>query len=316
MTKFNKTLLAAALALGAGSAYALPSFHLQGNDIGFFAYENQYRSAAACGFIGGCLAVTANDPAGWQRVDPTIAGNLILGDVFAGVLKIREIVHYDDGSQWVSATGDEFTGYFAQEVTALNLGVVADPAIVQVVLNAPAVDPFGKLAAGEMFRLYTDSTTAFNTAGTTASSIASATDGTFWGSLGVTGGYAYTMDNMTIPGSSGQFVVKNYTALNVVTEGPSYNAPDLRDVNDPSEALVGGVTASGDLLCGPTDAASGVICTDLAGQSDVRKNPAGVNSPWYYLANDPLSMYIPEPGSLALLGLGLIGLAGLRRRAA
>lgn len=315
MNTFKKTLIATAVSFAAGSVQALPVFTDGNNAIGFFGYENQYRSADACA-AGGCLAFDAtNDPTGWQRVDPTIAGNVQFGDVFAGIFRAREIIGNTGDVVWESASNNQFTGYFAQQVSGVDASDINN---VQLFLSAPTVDPFGLLTGSQMMKLFTDTTTTFTTAGTTFSSLARATDGSLWAALSAKDGYAYTMDDFTIAGSGSEFVAKNYGAYNIETYGPSYNAGELNLINDASESFVGGDSAGSlldptNILCSAADISNGVICTQFAGQSDVRRN--STTGPWYYIANDPLWMNrVPEPGSLALLGIGLFGLASLRRR--
>jgi hypothetical protein len=312
MKKFHMSVLAVS-SIFAVSVQAAPTFSTGNNAVGFYAYENQYRSADAC-LAGGCLAATGDDPAGFQRVNPAIAGNIAQGDVFAGIVRIREIT-MGNGNLWEPSANDQFTGYFAQQVAGITMDPMNDGhlSLAQLTFSAPTVDPFGKLGAGEMMRLYTDSATAFHTGGTTATTIADATDGSLWAALSALGGYAYTLDDIAIAGSEQQFVAKNYAAYNISTYGASYNAGLLQLVNDASESFVGGVNAGPDIVCTDADILAGVVCTHFAGQSDIRKNSG--TSPWYYIANDPLWMtQIPEPGTVALLGLSLFGLGVIRRR--
>jgi|GEM_PF-2073998 len=352
--RIKQNLLGVAIGLSlSGFASAGPQWSDGLNNIEFNNFENIYRLADDC-ITGACLASDpTNDPAGYLRVAPTGGahpsypnGNLQAGDIFTGIFQVRSIEDALSGANWAFIPGsDEFTGYFAQQVQSITFSESGDVDHVQ--LGVSTVDPFGVLdvAAGEMFGFWSDDgagVTDFSSGGSTATDIANATDGEFWAAFGLSAALAISgSDDPLDPSVTDGYIYSHvdlandlenfgdqtgFGGMNLVTVGGAYNASFLRGINDFSENEQSGSATSPLLGTCTATSADPILCNQLVGNFQLEANQASSvllgladntpgSSPWIFASQDPLQLYsVPEPAGLALFGLGLIGMAGLRRR--
>ncbi len=273
------------------------------------------------------------------------------GDIFWGTYNVQNIkdswtITGQAGPDiWDgTSTPAEITGYFVQEVKATCLpgqvcgatGIVNPFAEALIILGSASVDPNGifsaaDLAAGAMMRVFVDNANNYDdTFQTTA--LATATDGAVAFTLGdgasaETGnlaGYNYTLAPLVPPGAGD--VGESYGGLNFVYDEAGIIV--VSSVNDPNESFsilltgIDGPNNPSDFgLPNPgTDVDfyfnSEIFSLSTFGTPFGMLNADGSAMDGMYMhfgSNDPAVMNIPEPGTLALVGLGLFG-AGWSRK--
>lgn len=239
----------------------------------------------------------------YGRTADNIADPLVDGDVVYGVLQAGNIKD-NIGTVVNQPAGSELTGFFAasaqyvnDNLTFTSLSAANDTYNYYTVdggtvtwndagLGGIMGDTFSadELAGYSVMKLFSDDTADVSSPDI-ATSIATHTDGDEWATLALTPGNSYWY-SMLDPDGFGT----NIYGFQSYGEAPWGNAL----INDPTESVFDYDVA-------------------LFGEADISAN-ANPDIPWLIDIADPAVIATPEPSTFLILGLGLLGLLGFRRK--
>ncbi|MES2406642.1 MAG: PEP-CTERM sorting domain-containing protein [Pseudomonadota bacterium] len=222
--------------------------------------------------------------------DTDHSGGLSVGDLIYGILNVTRISSAGN-TLWnannVPGPGvDSLSGYYIAAVTSIT--ALPTPFAASITLGPAGVDPNGVMSASDLaahtaVKLFTDTTTPFQTGVSIASDIANATNGSLWLALGLNGGYwsSVLMNNGLIFAGGGLNLTNNNTGETFTPQSNPSCSPG----------------------CPPTDFVFNTIANDN-----------GPGQVWQYSgANNGSLATVPEPATPLLIIAGLLGWAASRR---
>ena len=261
----------------------------------------QVALLCACATVGQAWAAPVfqlgvDNNLGFQSVGNKTGGSAIaVGDLFYGVINIQDISS-NGTTTWnannVAPPIDSFTGYFLAQVKSVTATPSSLGTFYSAQLGVASSDPnsffsTADLTSGMMMKLYTDTTTAYTTGGPVAADIAHATDGKYWGGLGITHASSGYWTVAVSP--SGVASASSFGGLDFINNNSGLSWTKVLDTN-----------------CG----VSGGCAVDMKFVSTF--SPLVAGGAWQISSTDPATLHpVPLPPAALLMSSGMLALAGL-----
>jgi hypothetical protein len=237
-------------------------------------------------------------------------GEIVVGDYLRGIFTITSSSDEGAGNQR-TPDGFELTGVFSALVSRV-VGISGGKALFELTPDSGFEADFG---SGAMTAFFYDTAPDFSAFGSLASTVANASDGSLYMTLGADGTKTWGSDYYwAAVGSATPGIATFSASVALLTNNTGISSTLFEDLTQQPP-----VHSEGSFSV--TDAVLNAILNDFGLQGNTEINTNG-SIPWQLKSEDPLSVHVtPLPAASSLGAAMLLGLLGLgvrrsRRRAA